>query len=286
MFNTGLTLRGKLFAMTAVTIVALTALFVLLLLNGKNQMLEDREAKVRNLVEVAHGTVAHFEKLARDGQMSMDEAKLRAAAAVRNLRYDKVEYFWINDMQDLMVMHPIKPELEGKKLDQLKDKNGKLLFLEFNKMVKAQGAGFVDYLWPKPGSDVGVPKISYVMGFEPWGWVIGSGIYIDDVEAKFRADALKLALWGLAIGGFIAVSLLLLSSNIIRTLGGDPSVASAVTRRIAAGDLATPVECDANDQNSLLANIRSMQETLRRSEERRVGKECRRLCRSRWSPYH
>ncbi len=261
--SSGLTLRGKLFAMTLVTVIALAALFVLLLVNGKGQMLEDRQAKVRNLVEVAHATVAHFEKSARDGQITVDEAKQRAAAAVRNMRYDKVEYFWINDMQDLMVMHPIKPDLEGKKLDQLKDKNGKLLFLEFNKVVKAQGAGFVDYLWPKPGSEEGVPKISYVMGFEPWGWVIGSGIYIDDVDAKFRADALKLGLWGVAIAGFIAISLLLLSGNIIKTLGGDPTLASAITQRIASGDLATPVDCAANDQTSLLANIRTMQETLR-----------------------
>jgi methyl-accepting chemotaxis protein len=113
------------------------------------------------------------------------------------MRYDKVEYFWINDLDDLMVMHPIKPEMNGKKLDKLKDKNGKLLFLEFNTMVTKNGAGFVDYLWPKPGAEEGVPKISYVMGFKPWGWVIGSGIYIDDVEAKFREDAIVLVLWGL-----------------------------------------------------------------------------------------
>ncbi len=263
MSSKGLTLRTKLLAMTAVTIAALGVLFFVLLVNEKSQMLEDRQAKVRNLVEVAHATAAHFEKSARDGQISMDDAKQRAAAAIRNMRYDKVEYFWINDLQDLMVMHPIKPELEGKKLDQLKDKNGKLLFLEFNKVVNAKGAGFVDYLWPKPGSDEGVPKISYVMGFAPWGWVIGSGIYVDDVDAKFRADAVKLGIWGLLIGGFIAVSLLILSRNIIRTLGGDPSLASAITQRIASGDLATPVDCDANDKTSLLANIRTMQETLR-----------------------
>ena len=263
MSGSRLTLRTKLLAMTAVTIAALATLFFILLLNEKSQMLEDRQAKVRNLVEVAHATVAHFEKSARDGHISMDEAKLRAAAAIRNMRYDKVEYFWINDLQDMMVMHPIKPDLEGKKLDQLKDKNGKLLFLEFNKVVNSKGAGFVEYHWPKPGSEEGVPKTSYVMGFAPWGWVIGSGIYVDDVDAKFRADAVKLGVWGLLIGGFIAISLLMLSRNIIKTLGGDPSVASAITQRIAGGDLATPVACDPNDQTSLLANIRTMQETLR-----------------------
>ncbi|MBS1145111.1 MAG: methyl-accepting chemotaxis protein [Proteobacteria bacterium] len=263
MANEKMTLRGKLFAMTAMTVVALAALLTIILINGKSQMLEDRQAKVRNLVESAHGVLVRFEKEARDGRMSVEDAKKAAAATIGVMRYEKVEYFWINDLQDTMVMHPIKPELDGKKLDQIKDKNGKLLFVAFNAMVKAKGAGFVDYLWPKPGSEEGVPKISYVMGFEPWGWVIGSGIYIDDVDAKFRSDAVSLLLWGLGIAGFIAISLLLLSNNIIKTLGGDPGVASAITKRIASGDLATSVECAADDNDSLLANIRTMQETLR-----------------------
>ncbi|MEN9481109.1 MAG: hypothetical protein RLZZ298_2504 [Pseudomonadota bacterium] len=263
MAGQGMTLRGKLVAMTLGTIAALIVLFTALLINGKSQMLGDRQDKVRNLVEVAHTTVAHFEQEARAGRLSAEDAKMAAMNAVKAMRYDKVEYFWINDLTDLMVMHPIKPELDGKKLDQLKDKNGKFLFAEFNKVVKAQGAGFVDYLWPKPGSEEGVPKISYVKGFEPWGWVIGSGIYIDDVDAKFRIDAIKLLLWGIGIGGFVAFSLLLLSRNIVNTLGGDPSLASEVTRRIAAGDLATPVHCAAGDTTSLLANIGTMQETLR-----------------------
>ncbi len=258
-----MTLRGKLTAMTIATIGALIVLFAVLLINGKSQMLGDREDKVRNLVEVAHATVAYYEKEAREGRMAVDDAKKAAIGTLRAMRYDKVEYFWINDLNDLMVMHPIKPELDGKVLNQLKDKNGKLLFVEFNNMVKKNGAGFVDYLWPKPGSEDGVPKISYVKGFEPWGWVIGSGIYIDDVDAKFRTDAIKLLLLGIAIGGFIAVSLLLVSRNIIKTLGGDPSIASAVAKRIASGDLTTPVDVDANDQDSLLANIRTMQDTLR-----------------------
>jgi methyl-accepting chemotaxis protein len=263
MSGQGMTLRGKLIAMTLGTITALIILFAVLLINGKSQMLGDRQDKVRNLVEVAHATVAHYEQEARAGKMSVEDAKKGAINAVKSMRYDKVEYFWINDLNDLMVMHPIKPELDGKKLDQLKDKNGKFLFAEFNKVVKAQGSGFVDYLWPKPGNEEGVPKISFVQGFEPWSWVIGSGIYVDDVDAKFRTDAIKLLLWGIGIGGFVAISLLLLSSNIIKTLGGDPSIASEVTRRIAAGDLATPVPCAAGDKDSLLANIGIMQETLR-----------------------
>ena len=264
MANQGMTLRGKLLTMTAITVVALAVLFSVLLINGKNQMLEDREAKVRNLVEATHGILTFYEKLASDGKISVEDAKKSAAAVIGNMRYDKDEYFWVHDLRDAtMIMHPIKPDLIGKNLDELKDKGGKQFFHEMNRVVKASGSGFVEYLWPKPGSEEGVPKISFVMGFEPWNWVVGSGIYVDDVDAKFRSDAVKLLLWGLGIAGFIAISLLVLSSNIIKTLGGDPAVASAITKRIASGDLATPVDCAPDDKESLLANIRTMQETLR-----------------------
>jgi methyl-accepting chemotaxis protein len=287
MSGSKMTLRGKLTAMTFATIGALIILFVVLLLDGKQGMMDDRRNKLRNLVEVAHATVARYEQAVRNGALSEEEAKKQAIASIKTLRYDTVEYFWINDLgkpAPRMVMHPTVPALDGKVLDEARfnkatlaregtdGKETKLdnknLFVAFVDVVDRASHGFVEYQWPKPLAGGGAStelytKLSYVKKFEPWGWVLGSGIYIDDVDAKFRADALKLLFWGLGIGGFIGVSLLLVSRNIIRTLGGDPATASEVTRRIAAGDLATPVNLRAGDSDSLLANIQSMQETLR-----------------------
>ncbi|PKO86170.1 MAG: methyl-accepting chemotaxis protein [Betaproteobacteria bacterium HGW-Betaproteobacteria-12] len=287
MSGSKMTLRGKLTAMTFATIGALIILFVVLLLDGKQGMMDDRRNKLRNLVEVAHATVARYEQEVRNGALSEEEAKKQAIASIKTLRYDTVEYFWINDLgkpAPRMVMHPTVPALDGKVLDEARfnkatlaregadGKETKLdnknLFVAFVDVVDRAAHGFVEYQWPKPLAGGGAStelytKLSYVKKFEPWGWVLGSGIYIDDVDAKFRADALKLLFWGLGIGGFIGVSLLLVSRNIIRTLGGDPATASEVTRRIAAGDLATPVNLRAGDSDSLLANIQSMQETLR-----------------------
>jgi len=263
MNSQGIGLRTKLIGMTVATVVALGILFTVLLFNERSQLMRDRQDKVRNLVEVAHSTLAYYEKQARDGKMSVDDAKKAAMGVLKEARYDRSEYFWINGLDDTMIMHPIKPELDGKLLNQLKDKNGKLLFVEFNTAVKTKGEGFVDYVWPKPGKDEPVPKISYVKGFEPWGWVVGSGIYIDDVDAKFREHAWRFIAWGLAIGGFIAASLALLSRNIIRTLGGEPLYAAEITRRIASGDLTTAVHCRPGDTRSLLAGISTMQDTLR-----------------------
>jgi len=262
--GSGMSLRNKLLSLTIATIVGLCVLFTALLINEKAQLLSDRQEKVRNLVEVAHTTVAHFEKLARDGKLSVEEAQKQAMDVLRDMRYDKTEYFWVHGLNEVMIMHPIKPELDGKVLNQMKDPSGKLFFVEFNNVVKAKGAGFVDYLWPKPGFDAPVPKISYVKGSADWGWVIGSGIYIDDVEAIFRKNAFIFLAWGLAIGGFIAVSLALVGRNLIKTMGGDPQYASQITRRIAAGDLTTEVVCAPGDTSSVLAGMKEMQETLRK----------------------
>jgi methyl-accepting chemotaxis protein len=259
----GMSLRSKLRWLTVATILGLAALFTVLLTNERSQLLSDREEKVRNLVEVAEGTVAHFEKQAAEGKLGVDEAKKLAIDTLRDMRYDKTEYFWINDLNNTMIMHPITPALDGTNLAQIKDANGKHLFVEFNNMVSTNGAGFVNYLWPKPGFGDAVPKISYVKGSGAWHWVIGSGIYIDDVDATFRQNAMKFLAWGLLIGGFIAVSLALVGRNVIKTLGGDPQLASQITRRIAAGDLTTDVVCAPGDTSSVLAGMKAMQQTLR-----------------------
>ena len=258
-----LSLNTRLLLTTLATVVALAGLFTGVLYTERSLLLKDREEKLRNLVEVAHGVVVHYEKMARDGQMSQDNAKAAALAALRHMRYEGSEYFWVNDMAPKMLMHPVKPELEGKDMSAMKDPDGKLLFMEFVATVNKDGKGFVDYYWPKPGEEKPVAKISYVMGFAPWGWVIGSGIYLDDVNRIFRAEAQKFLLWGLLVAAIIAVPLLLLRRNLFKLLGGDPRDAVAAARSIAGGNLNTEVHCRPEDRDSLLAGMKDMQEHLR-----------------------
>jgi methyl-accepting chemotaxis protein len=269
--SSGLSLKAKLLLLSIVNIVALVLLVVVFLHSEKSQLMLDRQEKIRNLVEVAHATVSHFEKQARDGKLPADDAKKAAMSAVREMRYDKNEYFWINDFTPTTLMHPIRPELEGKAMSEVKDPTGKVLFVEFVKVVKASGAGYVDYLWPKPGSEAPVPKISYVKGFEPWGWIIGTGVYTDDVDAVFAQEARRFLIWGVVMGALITLALFMVSRNLIATLGGDPHYAVDISRRIAAGDLTTRVNVAPGDDQSLLARMNEMQETLRRMIGEIVG---------------
>jgi hypothetical protein len=217
-----LPVRTRLLLLFAVVIAGLGVLVAMFLFDTRGVMLIEKEAKTRNVVEVAFGVLERYSSLEKTGTLTRDEAQKQAQEMLRGMRYDKAEYFWINDMQAKIVMHTAKPELDGKDMSTLKDPKGKLLFNEFVAVVKKDGAGFVDYYWPKPGENDPVPKISYVKGFTPWGWVIGSGIYIDDVDAQFRAEALRIAVVVAVILGLLVVLSTLISRGILRQLGGEP----------------------------------------------------------------
>jgi methyl-accepting chemotaxis protein len=259
-----LSLKAKLISMVAATVVVLCVISVVVLNTESSILMKDRQEKVQNLVETAYGIVAHFESLSRAGKMSPDEARKTALETLRTLRYDKDQYFWVNDMSPVMIMHPFKPELEGQNLTQNKDPNGKLLFIEFVKMAtSAADGGFVDYYWPKPGSAEAVPKLSYVKGFEPWGWVIGTGIYIDDMDAIYRAQALKMLTWILLVGGLVVALAIALSHGIIQQLGGEPRDAAESMRNIAEGDLSVEIALKEDDNTSLMSSLRGMQMKLK-----------------------
>ncbi|MDT0165674.1 methyl-accepting chemotaxis protein [Actinotalea sp. AC32] len=194
-----LSIAARLSVLLVVTAVGLAALTAVAAVRAESSMLAQRTASTQAVVEVAAGVVAGYGALEESGELTRAEAQAAAVEAVRGLRYAGEEYFWINDMTPTMVMHPVKPELDGTDLTENVDPDGKHLFVEFVEVVRADGAGFVDYQWPKPGAEAPQPKVSYVTGYEPWGWVIGSGVYVDDVRAAALGEALALGGSALAI---------------------------------------------------------------------------------------
>jgi methyl-accepting chemotaxis protein len=198
-----LRLAPRFWIILAISVIGLVLVGALGLYRLHTALLDDRMIKTRNLAEVAHSVIVRYHARAQAGELSEADAKRLALADLEVLRYDEKEYFWVNDMGPVMLMHPFSKQLNGKDLSENKDPNGKRLFVEFVNVVKRSGGGFVDYLWPKPGLDHPVPKISYVKGFAPWGWIVGTGIYIDDIDTIFRQQLI-------ANGGVIAVVILLL----------------------------------------------------------------------------
>ena len=248
-----------LIASAVVGILALTGLF---LASEKSMILEERQNNVRQTVETAETIVRHFYELANQHKLTESDAKLAAMDAVKAMRYGDNGYFWINDMQPMMLMHPIKQELVGKNLADFKDPEGKLLYMEMLNVVKAHGSGYVFHVWTKPGSSTPVPKVSYVKAFAPWGWIIASGVYIDSVDASFHARLLSASGFTLLLTVILVLVSIFIARSLINQLGGEPDYASAVTKDIAAGKLAAPIYLKQNDESSLLVSIKNMRDDI------------------------
>ncbi len=257
-----MTVRTRLMLLTLAALIGLVSVALMLLFSLRANLEDDRRLKTRHLVEVAHGVVAHYQAEEAAGRLDRASAQSQAIATLRGLRYEGSEYFWINDLTPRMVMHPIKPELNGKDLSSTKDPAGKALFVAMAELVKRQGEGYVDYLWAKPGHDDPVPKISYVKGFTPWGWVLGSGIYLDDVTTEFWAQARATRY----LAGVVLVVLLILAVwinvKLLRLLGGEPADLIVLVRRFAQGDMTVFGHLKGLAADSLLASIQQMAANL------------------------
>lgn len=199
---------------------------------NKKSLLDEKYSQTKHVVETATGVLNHYYKLQQSGELTKADAQRHAMETIKDIRYAESEYFWINDYNAIMVMHSVNPALDGKDLINLEDPNGKKLFSEFVKVVKANNAGFVDYLWPKPDSKQPVEKISYVQGFKPWGWIIGSGIYLDDVDSQFKQEAIKLG----TVSTIIILISLLISFLIVRSILLPISQIQIALHNISDGD--------------------------------------------------
>jgi methyl-accepting chemotaxis protein len=227
-------------------------LFISIILSQfKSSLLEQKYALTKSVVESAYSVLVHFQKQASDGELSKENAQKLARAAIKALRYQNNNYFWLNDYSPKMIMHPFKPSLDGKDLSGVKDPNGTFLFNEFIKVVKNNGAGFVPYLWPKPGFDQPVEKISYVKGLKEWGWIIGSGVYLDDVDSEFSSMAAVI----FAVGGGLFIIITLLTLLIQKSILIPLDEAALAMEDIGAGegDLTKRLNEKGNDELSQLA---------------------------------
>ena len=163
-------MRTKLGILTLVSMIGLLAIALFLEFQQYDQSLQHRQTQVRNAVETASGVLAWAQQQEAEGKMPREQAQALAQATIGKMRYGNNEYFWINDLQGTMLMHPIKPELNGKPGETIRDPNGVLVIMEAANIGRSSaGKGFFSYLWPKPGKDKPVGKISYAQGFQPWG---------------------------------------------------------------------------------------------------------------------
>ncbi len=246
-----LPISRRLWLILALAILTLVLLGAYMLRQTNLDLYAGKAEKTQQLVQSAAGILKHYHGLESAGSLNREQAQQQAMELIRGLRYDGQEYFWINDQTPMMIMHPINPKLEGQNLSGFKDPDGKALFNEMVALTRSQGAGQIDYRWPKPGASEPVPKISYVELFQPWGWIIGSGVYVDDVQAEFKAQALKTLGIGLLIAVLLTAQVVLIARSIARPL--QAAVEAMASIASGEGDLTRQLDTHGHDELTALA---------------------------------
>jgi methyl-accepting chemotaxis protein len=244
-------------------ILGLTATMAASLNRLNNTVMSEKELKTRHLVETVTGIIDYYCKLSKEGKMPAKDAKSAALSQIKTLRYEKDDYFWINDMRPAMIMHPYNTELEGKDLADYKDANGKRLFADFVETVKKHDAGYVYYHWQKPGISQPVRKVSYVKGYGPWGWVVGSGIYLDDVDNAFYAGVKQNVFILVIITALFALIAWQIARSVISPMGAEPAYVAEIANKVADGDLTVGIETKRKDEESVLFAVKTMVDRLK-----------------------
>lgn len=252
--------RTRLLLLCAAALFGMALMNVLSLRDLRSSMLEDRKNKIKTQVETASGVVNHYRMLSKAGKMSDADARKGAVEALRKVRFDGSEYFFIFNTDLVYQLLDPKPEREGKYFGDMKDANGTQILVEMGSAAK-QGGGFTEYWFPKAGSNTAEPKLSYAALVPDWNWVVGTGVYIDDLDKAFWQKSAgllaELVILALILVGFAW----LITGSILRQLGGEPSAGINIMNRVADGDLL--VNIGHAQEGSMLAALNKMVQALR-----------------------
>src|SRR5450830_344212 len=241
----------RLWLILIVAMAMLLILGLLMLQQIHDDLYQGKAQKTQHVVQVASGVLTYYHDLETAGTLSREAAQKQALGVIRGLRYNQTDYFWINDQRPVMIMHPANPKLEGQDLSGVKDPDGYALFNEMVTLTKAKGAGMINYRWPKPGASAPVQKTSYVQLFEPWGWIIGSGVYVDDLQDEFYGQVWRASLIGLGIALIMALLVTMIARSIVRPL--QETVNAMANIASGESDLTRSLDTHGQDEVTQLA---------------------------------
>src|SRR5690554_1320238 len=246
----GMSTSRKLWGLLGIIWVAMLMLAGWGAWENRQVMLEERKGALRDYVDMTLNTIDAQARRVAAGEVSEQEARDAAAATVRHMIYDEGRgYFFVFNDDFELLAHPRLPE--GTFVGDFQSDEGRYLFREFVEAIH-QGDGFVDYLWAHESDGELTPKSSLNVEYAPWGWYIGTGVYIHDVNAAFRSSLIGSLVALLAIGLPVTGLMGLVIHGVGRRLGGDPRYTAEEVRHIADGDLTRQLSLSKGDSDSLL----------------------------------
>ncbi|MFA7405333.1 MAG: methyl-accepting chemotaxis protein [Pelobacteraceae bacterium] len=242
----------------------------------RKSLFTDFDILTKSQVELATSTLQRVYDRHQKGEMSLDEAKLHGADILRTMHFGKEGYIWADTSQGVNVVMLGKENIEGKSRFDQQDVKGTYLIREIIKVGMQPGGGYTDYWFPRPGSDKPSPKRSYSLYFKPFDWVIGTGNYVDDLEAMVQKAAVEdqhrildgiYLIAGVTIVILICVCLLAIfvTKRLLLHIGAEPPEMESIARRVAEGDLTIRMQ---TGKSGIYEEMRRMVDSLRQVMEK------------------
>tara|TARA_R110002012_G_scaffold57941_12_gene150067 strand:+ start:12895 stop:14715 length:1821 start_codon:yes stop_codon:yes gene_type:complete len=258
----------RLYFLVGLALAVFTAAAVYALFDSHAAMVAERKAKLKAMNETIVTMFQDLHEQEKSGALTTEEAQARALAAVRPMRYEGSGYFSITDMQNIMLMHPFSADSENTDMSDFEDANGKKIFDDFLSVVRSDGQGYVEYYYNKPGSEDPILKFTHVAGFKPWGWIVATGVYADDLAALFVDNALSTAVT-LSLG---ALAILLVAWAMVRSVVNPIRSLNATMQDIAREDVSGEVpEAERKDEvGEMAASVLVLRDSVRERAEMRV----------------
>ncbi|MGS1079453.1 methyl-accepting chemotaxis protein [Pseudoxanthomonas beigongshangi] len=255
-----LPVRHKLNLLTVLIAVGIVALAVIAARMQYLDLYETRKASLKTQVELTFGILDHYVGLEKSGELDGAAARANALRAIERMRANKgVDYYYIHDMQPIMLMHPVRKDLMGKAVGDERSPDGVLLYRDGVEVAR-RGGGFVEFRWPKPGGSEPIAKVVYAAPYKAWNWVISTGVYMDDVQSQawMFTGIMTVA------GGALVIIVVLLSWVIGTRIVVPLRQATRVAESIAAGRLENAIGEQPHDEpGRLLESMHRMQDQLR-----------------------
>ncbi|NMG65183.1 methyl-accepting chemotaxis protein [Azoarcus indigens] len=265
-----LTLKARIALLLGASLVGLLTVLSAALYGVHRDLTEGRRDAVRMVVQAAAHVAAYYEAQERSGTLSREEAQARAKDAIREMRFGgedgRTEYFYIWSDAGVSVMHAVNPQWHGRDMrDEIKDGQGRRTIQDLVDAARRSDAGYLDAAFTRPGQTGAVDKILYFETLRPWGWIMGSGIYVDDIRSAMLARAGQDGLLGLVVMALVGLVSFGTARSILRQVGGEPAVAMQHMESAARGDLSSELSGQLGHPvpGSMLASFLRMVEGLR-----------------------
>ena len=264
-----MTFKNKIVLLVVTALLAITVVVGLSAYKTRNLILESRHQVLATAVQSAYTIVAGFKAKADSGAMPVEQAQKDAAAALMAARFGgadgKENYFYIWTLDGVCIMHPIVPKWIGQNMaGKIKDGDGNDLIMSLADALKASpdGKTFLEDKFPKPGAKTLSPKLQYVMKVDGWNWMVGSGLYIDDIDSlvmrRVADDLIVLVIALIVVGSLGSI----VARSVLRQVGGEPSLAHEAITNVAQGRLDVILPASV-PPGSVMGGLRQMIESLR-----------------------